>query len=82
MRLARFARVACITGALPAKRGDHGDRYLGVKNSNKDTKKFLPLCSCLNLWCFRSICGRFRAVSASLPLLLFVIAGDKRSPQS
>ena len=41
-------------------------RYLGVKNSKlKDTSKFLSLCPCLHLWCFRSIFGRFTAIPAS-----------------
>ena len=40
-------------------------RYLGVKNSKlKDTSKFLSLCPCLHLWCFRSIFGRFTAIPA------------------
>ena len=34
-------------------------RALGIKNSNKNTSEFLTLCPCLNLWCFRSIFGRY-----------------------
>ena len=48
--------------------GDLSDHYLGVKNSNKDTSEFLT-CVCLNLWCFVSIFGCFRAIPV---LLLFV----------
>ena len=30
--------------------GDFSDRYLGVKNSKKNTSEFLTLSPCLNLW--------------------------------
>ena len=45
--------------------GDLSDRYLEFKNSNKDTSEFITLCPCLNLLCFLSIFGRFRAIPAS-----------------
>ena len=38
---------------------------MGVKNSNKNTPEFLTLSPCVNLWCFLSIFGRFRAIPAS-----------------
>ena len=44
---------------------DLSDRYVGVKNSNKDTSEFLTLYPSLNIGGFGSIFGRFRAIPAS-----------------
>ena len=43
----------------------HNDRYLRVKNSNKNRSEFLTLSPCLEIWCFLSIFGRFRVIPAS-----------------
>ena len=54
--------------------GDFSDRYLGVKNSNKNSSEFLTLSPSLNLWCFLSIFGRFIGrFQRVLVLPLFVI---------
>ena len=51
--------------------GDLSNRYLGVKNSNKDTSEFLTLSPCLNLWCFLSTFGR-------LPLFVIFLYNEQR----
>jgi len=48
--------------------GDLSDRYLGVKNGNKNTSEFLTgpyLVSLSKSMVFLSIFGRFRAIPAS-----------------
>ena len=41
------------------------DRYLRVKNSNKNTSELLTLSPCLKILCFLSLFGRFRVIPGS-----------------
>ena len=64
----------CLTKYYNGLYRDLSDRYLGVKNSNKNTLEFLTLCPRLNLWClfaFLAVLGRFQRVLVLLFITIF-----------